>query len=99
LHGELIYYNTETGEIRKPFYIDGVISCDDPLYIEGVIESELCSDEGDYDTCDDGYVDRGYGCEPKDDNEGNDNSEESPEDPKICAQYVGNPCFGNPEVR
>lgn len=33
---------------------------------ENTSPDTLCRDEGDYDTCDEGYVDRGYGCEPED---------------------------------
>jgi hypothetical protein len=98
----IYWWNSETDELRQPFCIDGVVSCLDVLWIEHAPGlGEVCYDEGDYDSCEDGYVDRGNGCEPKDnDNEGNDN-EYRPIDSRCTEQEikenkyrpeVGGPC-------
>jgi hypothetical protein len=49
----------------KPLpYRNGLPLCHDPLYGAGKLGNE-CYDELDHDTCEDGFVDSGNGCEPE----------------------------------
>jgi hypothetical protein len=82
LHGKTIYYNSVAGETREPlpYSASGLPLCHDPIYGSGALGNK-CHDELDHDTCEDGFVDKGKGCEPVDN------------DPVICQQYIGNPCI------
>jgi hypothetical protein len=64
LHGKTIYYNSVTGETREPlpYSASGLPLCHDPIYGSGVLGNK-CHDELDHDTCEDGFVDSGNGCE------------------------------------
>jgi hypothetical protein len=60
-----VLYNTKTGETLEPLrYRNGLPLCHDPLYGAEALGNR-CYDELDHDDCEDGFIDRGFGCEPE----------------------------------